>query len=215
MIEINCLTISSIPTNPANHQQIVQHSSEKSTCQQHIILELLGAPCNANTRNFRRKAPEAAALLKPDMLTLSYCAKTPKKRMTIYFMTLKVCIAYNKKRNMFPNVTAKGQEMLHKSTQASLAALASPGDGWQNCTSWHRIIYAKQIYRICVRGSWCTLPETNQTVEKITIWRCISYWKWWFSIVMLVFWRVSELAYCSWISHINRIWMIETINTLW
>ena len=75
------------------------------------------------------QGPEAAALLKPYMLTLSYCAKNPKKRMTIYFMTLKVCIAYNKKRNMFANVTAKGQEMLHKSTQASLAALASPGDG--------------------------------------------------------------------------------------
>ena len=67
------------------------------------------------------QGPEAAVLLKPDMLTLSYCATNPgKKRMAIYFMTLKVCIAYNKKRNMFPNVTAKGQEMLHNQPKPRL-----------------------------------------------------------------------------------------------
>ena len=28
---------------------------------------------------------------------------------------------------------------------------------------------------------------------KWTLWRCISYWKWWYSIAMLVYWRVSFL----------------------
>ena len=36
-----------------------------------------------------------------------------------------------------------------------------------------------------------TPPKTNMTMERSNHeWRCISYQNWWFSIAMLVFWRV-------------------------
>ena len=31
-----------------------------------------------------------------------------------------------------------------------------------------------------------TAPKTNMTMEEQPFWRCISYWTWWFSIVMLI-----------------------------
>ena len=41
-------------------------------------------------------------------------------------------------------------------------------------------------------------PEfTNMTLKKSTIWRCISYQKWWFSNVMLVFGGVINQVKCN------------------
>lgn len=115
----------------SNYQLNTNKSSKSSTnCSTFIGKINMSAPhdiritwCTMHRQHAQLppQGPEAAVLLKPDMLTLSYCATNPgKKRMAIYFMTLKVCIAYNKKRNMFPNVTAKGQEMLHNQPKPRL-----------------------------------------------------------------------------------------------
>ena len=36
-------------------------------------------------------------------------------------------------------------------------------------------------------GDGDTLRWINIAMEKLTLWRCISYWKWWYSIAMLVY----------------------------
>lgn len=49
-------------------------------------------------------------------------------------------------------------------------------------SSFHHSLQTKQ--------NWYTPRKTNMTIEnhgKLTIWRCISYSKWWFSMAMLVF----------------------------
>ena len=140
-----------------------QKNHEKSTCQHHMILELLGAPCNANTRNFRRKALK---LRRCDMLTLSHCAKT--QRRTTYAKKNSpekkgwycMYIIFHGFKSMHYNITNK-EYVPNESLSLGGASQRKPRSqhwlllGWQNCTSWHRIIHAK---RICVRGSWCTLP---------------------------------------------------------
>ena len=47
-------------------------------------------------------------------------------------------------------------------------------------TQWvNNHLFYTNVYEVNTNGTW-------------TLWRCISYWKWWFSIVMLVYQRVTS-----------------------